>query len=145
MHIQGNCVYVLPLRNSSFNLGTWTRILTTETQSVTIETRRPLYYRHCPQKNWDWSSGFIFFIIDIVHPQKKKIKTKGLISIMFHFQKHNCLSFYTIKIYYFWCIFFKNLVNFVVVNSYFYIVNILFRTVIVIKFLRSGHYFEHIN
>ena len=38
---RGNCVNVLPSRNSSFHFGTWIRILTTATQCVTIELRRP--------------------------------------------------------------------------------------------------------
>ena len=46
-----NCVNVMRLRNSRFHFWTWTRILTTATQCVTIELRRPSSYRvdaQCP-------------------------------------------------------------------------------------------------
>ena len=40
---RGNCVNVLRLRNSTNPFGTWTRILSTATQCITIELRRPYF------------------------------------------------------------------------------------------------------
>ena len=72
---KGNCVNVLQLWNSSFHFGTWTRILTTATQCVTIELRRPYYYLEILQQEkktlclkifhiWLWVSqnGWSYFL-----------------------------------------------------------------------------------
>ena len=48
----GNCVNVMRLRNSRFHIKTWTRILTTANQCVTIELRRPFLVLSISNLSW---------------------------------------------------------------------------------------------
>ncbi len=104
-----NCVNMLWLRNLSFQFGIWTQILTTTTQCVTIELRRPSSYSIIrvgpywrPLVVWDVR---IVLISEIVRYNLNSVNMFiwNFYIILIFFTEYNCPVFFCIFFYLFFC------------------------------------------
>ncbi len=104
--LRGNCVNMLWLRNSSFNIRIWTRILTTATQCVTIELRRPLCFlingNSVPYfsklKHLKIIFSFSLWYLDVYLPNRiMYIVSLYEILLIFLFMLFGCIELWTIQ------------------------------------------------